>query len=222
MCFVLVYALLIQIKTIEESDSEALKAYSEDELKTKVLEWKEKYNDVKKELDENEKILEEYRNAATQENESTKVMQKELDKANALIGLKDVKGKGIIMKIDDTVESVFGEPVSYEELLKIVNELKAAGAEAISVNGHRVINTTEIRYISSTTIVINNEYITSPYEIRAIGNIDNLESAMKFKGGVVENLKKEGIEVSIDTSNEVKINKYDGIIKNEYAQVENK
>lgn len=93
MCFVLVFGLLIQIKTIEESDSESLRTYTEDQLRTQVLEWKQKYEEAYTKLEGNEKLLEEYRTASTQKGESTKIMQKELEQANMMLGLKDVKRK---------------------------------------------------------------------------------------------------------------------------------
>jgi len=93
MCFVLAFGLLVQIKTIEESDSESLKTYTEDQLRTQVLEWKEKHDEAYTKLEENEKLLEEYRTAATQKGESTKIIQKELEQANMILGLKDVKRK---------------------------------------------------------------------------------------------------------------------------------
>lgn len=93
MCFVLVFGLLVQIKTIEESDSESLRTYTEDQLRTQVLEWKQKYEEAYTKLEENENLLEEYRTASTQKGESTKIMQKELEQANMMLGLKDVKRK---------------------------------------------------------------------------------------------------------------------------------
>lgn len=130
-----------------------------------------------------------------------------------------LNGNGITIILDDTTQDLIDEPISYRDILVLVNELKSAGAEAISVNGKRVINTTEIRYISSTKIVINGEYITSPYTIKAIGNIDNLTSSMKFKGGIVEELETRGIVTTIESSKELIIDKYDGVIQYKYAEV---
>jgi len=219
MCFVLSFAVLIQIKTVEESDSEALKTYTEDQLRTQVLEWKEKYDETYEKMQENETILEEYRNAAIREDEATQIINNELRQANAILGLEDVEGKGIILYLDDTVEELTGEPISDTELLKVVNELKSAGAEAISINGQRMLSNSEIRIINSREMVINGESIASPYEIKAIGNPENLESALKIKRGILEELASDGIRTQIQVSEEIIINKYNGVIQFKYATI---
>lgn len=219
MCFVLSFAVLIQIKTVEESDSEALKTYNEDQLRTQVLQWKDKYDETYKKLQDNEVILEEYRNAATREDEATEIINSELRQANAILGLSNVEGKGIILHLDDTSKDFVGEPISDIELLRVVNELRAAGAEAISINGQRILTNSEIRIINSREMVINGESIVSPYTVKAIGNPENLESALKIKRGILEELRTFGIAAGIEVSDEITINKYNGVIQFKYATI---
>jgi len=77
--------------------------------------------------------------------------------------------------------------VRYDDLLKLVNELNAAGAEAIAINDERIIATTEIRN-AGNYIVINTNRYSAPFEIKAIGNPDTLEAALKLLGGVADDL----------------------------------
>lgn len=215
MCFVLVFALSIQIKTVEKSDSVTLKTYREDELRTEVLKWKDKYDTVYEKFQENEKVLEEYRNNAAQSGETNNAMKKELTEANAIIGLSDVKGSGIILTLNDSASEVY---ITDSQLLEVVNELKAAGAEAISINGQRIIPTSEIRFISTVEMVINGETIVSPYVIKAIGNKDNLESSLKIKSGVIDNFRKNNVIAEIEIKDDITIQKYDGVINFKYAK----
>ncbi len=78
-----------------------------------------------------------------------------------------------------------------EDLLKLVNELKAAGAEAITVNEQRVVASTEIR-CAGPTISVNNNRISPPYVIQAIGDPAGLESALKMRGVALLKLCNSG------------------------------
>lgn len=103
----------------------------------------------------------------------------------------------------------------------IVNALKLAGAEAIEINGERIINMSDIVTIDSTSnsfIKVNGQRILAPYVIKAIGNPTYLESALLGNGGHVDELKKWGHDVSINKLNRVKINKYKDEIKTKYMQ----
>ena len=219
MCFVLVYGLLVQIRTVEKSDSAALKTYTEDQLRTEVLKWKDKYDDAYQKSEDNEKLLEEYRNATAESGDSNNIIKEELNKANSALGLNSVKGNGIILTLDDTDTAIVSEPISDTELLKVVNELKAAGAEAISINEQRIITTSEIRAINLREMVVNSESIVSPYTIKAIGNPETLGSSLKIKSGMVDTLRQYGIVTDIQVLDEVNIPKYNGVIQFEYAEV---
>ena len=101
--------------------------------------------------------------------------------------------------------------------MSIVNELRAAGAEAISVNGERILSTTAIRCVGPT-IQINGTKVASPFHIKAIGNAKYLESALNIRGGVVDNLRSYGILVEIATSDGIVIDKHDDTLVLKYAK----
>ena len=94
-------------------------------------------------------------------------------------------------------------------MLTVVNELKAAGAEAISINGQRIIATSAIRCVGPV-IQVNYQKVAAPFEIKAIGNAQYLESAMTIKNGVVDLLKEYGVSVTVSRQNNVEIPKYEG------------
>ena len=105
-----------------------------------------------------------------------------------------------------------------EDLLKVVNELRAAGAEAVSINGQRMTATSELR-CAGPTLSVNNVRSAPPYEIRAIGDIKTLENALKMRGGVAETLKVWGISMDIRTSENVLVPAYKGSTKLKYGKV---
>ena len=97
-----------------------------------------------------------------------------------------------------------------------LNELRAAGAEALSINGERILATSEIR-CAGPTISINNTKKAAPFEIKVIGDPDTLENALKMPGGAVDQSAFYGIDVSIKKSNKLMIEKYKGANTYKYA-----
>ena len=138
-------------------------------------------------------------------------------------GLTPLTGPGVIVRLDDSsVKAKTGEnPNLYlihdDDLLKVINELRAAGAEAISVNGQRLIGTSEIR-CAGPTLSVNNVRSAPPFEVRAIGDVDSLEQALKMRGGVAETLKVWGIQLEIQQAADVYIPPYKGNLHYTYAQ----
>ena len=132
-------------------------------------------------------------------------------------GKTDVQGEGIEITLKDTDNEEISR-ISSDDLLLIVNSLKSAGAEAISINDERIINMSDIVDINESFIKINGQRIVGPYIIKAIGNQSYLESALVGNGGPVDEMKKIGQDVSISKNNKVKILKYNKEIKIKYIQ----
>lgn len=93
-------------------------------------------------------------------------------------------------KMDDGSSAV----VHAEDLLKIVNELRSGGAEAVSLNGHRLTEVSEV-ITAGQHVVVNKKSIVAPYTILAIGPAEDMKKTLALRGGVVEYLQFYGIEV---------------------------
>lgn len=134
-------------------------------------------------------------------------------------------GPGVLVVVNDSqVTPKAGEnPNLYvihdDDLLRLLNELRAAGAEALSVNQERLLDISEVR-CAGPTVSVNNTRFTPPYEIRAIGDPKTLESALRLRGGVVETLKFWGITVDVKKKDDVVIPAYKGTRHFEYAKTE--
>ena len=121
-----------------------------------------------------------------------------------------LQGKGIILTIDDSQQTIkAGENknlyiIHDEDLLRVVNELRAAGAEAIAINDQRVTGTSEIRCVGPT-VLVNEIRLAAPFVIKAIGNPQTLESSLKLRGGVLDNFKFWGIKAELAKSDTVKV-----------------
>ncbi len=139
-------------------------------------------------------------------------------------GSVPVEGPGVVLTIMDSSRKMTVPDdnqnfyvVHDEDMLKIINELRAAGAEAISINGQRMVATTEIR-CAGPTISVNNTRSAPPFIVSAIGNPDTLENALKMRGGIVETLGVWGIKVDIKKESLLKLPAYQGNMHFKYAK----
>ena len=132
------------------------------------------------------------------------------------LGKTDVQGPGIEINIKN--DSSEDADFTAEDLLTIVDYLKLAGAEAISVNDERIINTSDIAYISNSIIFVNQQRILAPYVIKAIGDSTKLESTLLGNGGYVELLNNIGFDVSINKKDKITIYKYNKEIGYKYIK----
>ena len=132
------------------------------------------------------------------------------ERLNLLAGTTEVEGAGIEIVLDDSniPKKANENPNLYiihdEDLLRVLNELRAAGAEAISLNDQRIVAMSEVR-CAGPTVSINNVRSAPPYVIKAIGAPKTLTSAMRLRGGVVETFEFWGIQVKIKSSENLRI-----------------
>ncbi|NLW91328.1 MAG: DUF881 domain-containing protein [Syntrophomonadaceae bacterium] len=131
-----------------------------------------------------------------------------LDKATICGGLSKVTGPGVtIHYYFAPASNLLYSPtleMQAKDLLIIINELRSAGAEAISINNHRLLATSPI-YYRGNSITVNNHNVSAPYEIRAIGNPDVIYSSLRLKGGEVDNLILLGYKVDIEKNKTIDI-----------------
>lgn len=222
MCFGLTILICIQMKTVSQNGTTVSVNQQESELKSQVLKMKEKYENQYAELEKIEKELEQTRKDITSHNEELKSMEEKINEYNKILGMTDVKGKGVIITAQDGTESattfnVNNLIVHDENVLSIVNELKNAGAEAISINGKRVVNSTAIS-CDGNVIVVNGEKISSPIEILAIGLPEQL-STLDRAGGTLKYFSDLGKKVSLAKSQKLEIPKYTGVFNFKYAKI---
>lgn len=218
--FLLAMMLVAQIKTISNTE-EVLAGKREAELSEELINLQNEYKTLKNKYEENERIVEEYKNNASNNSELIASMKSSIETYSILAGATDVTGEGIVVTLDDgnTVAEGSDVLVHDSDILTVVNELKAAGAEAISVNGQRIIATTAIRCVGPV-IQINYQKVAAPFTIKAIGNAQYLESAMTIKNGVVDVLKKYGINVKVERNKNLVVTKYEGTLETNEARPE--
>lgn len=222
MCVALTAGICIQIRTVENSDIGTSNNYEENNLRAEVLKYRERYERKYSDLEQAEKDLEEERKSSTNNNQELENKENEIKLGNKIIGLTDVTGAGVIVTLSDSkkeASSVLNPSsllVHDADVLSVINELKNAGAEAISINEQRLVSTTSIS-CGGNIIDINGEKVGAPFVIKAIGLPEQL-AALSRPGGYLEILKSASVGVELKKSNSITIPKYTGLITYKYAK----
>lgn len=195
---------LILVGTIQLTDSN---------LKKSLLRWKTDYENSNKRLIETDNELEILRkNVANLQTDMQ--LQEKMEKYEIVLGMTDVTGEGVIVTVSDNnsvdVSNSFysinasNYLVHDGNLVAIVNELKAAGAEAISINNNRITSSTAIT-CAGNVIQINGQKVGSPFVIKAIGSKELLYGELNKNGGTIYKLKKYGVITDLKKSDNVEI-----------------
>ena len=126
-----------------------------------------------------------------------KALNTELKEAKTFGALTPLQGPGIIVTLSDNPKGMGEESIVHDtDVLMIVNEILAAGAEGVSVNGIRHAGTTSYRCVGPT-ILVDGARIASPVIIRAIGDPDTLLGGLKLPGGFVSQMTADVGEPAI-------------------------
>ncbi len=214
-CFALTLGITMQINAANEANSEVSQNYELNNLRADVLKSKENYENKYRELEEAEKELEEQRKSSIENNSDLELKEEELKKAEEIAGLTEVSGPGVtIMLTDSDIEigAVLDASrliVHDIDILSVINELKNAGAEAISINDQRIVSTTGI-ICGGNIIDINGQKVGAPFEIKAIGLPEQL-AAVDRPGGYLDIMRQDSIQVEFEKVDNLTIPKYSGV-----------
>ena len=208
ICFILVFTMFIQFNTIEQTDLANISTMREAELREELAKWNTKYEELYQKYEEEAIKKQEYKDSLGTDVEASTLIEEELKETNILLGLTDVEGCGIEVTLTDNST----KDIDAYDLLELVNELRLAGAEAISINGERIVAMSDIVDINYSFIVINGNRISSPYTVKAIGNQTYLESGLTAKEyGYMDNIiKGNGKTATLERVDSIVIPKFTG------------
>lgn len=211
----LTVGICIQLKTIKAANLDDSIQISDSNLKKYLLQVKSNNEELTQKLKDTDNELENMRKSVVNVEEDQETKDK-IKKYEVLLGLTKVQGAGIVVTVADNTNKKSGN--SFESindsnylvhdgnLVAIINELKIAGAEAISINGHRIVNSTNIS-CAGNVIQINGERVGSPFVISAIGDKDLLYGEITKNGGTLYKLKKYGIITNVKKEDSIEIDK---------------
>ena len=203
------------VREQSEETSRLIEQYTKEltELEAKVAETKaevgrvgNRYNSALSQLKETDReffnLYERYTGSLTQ--------------TRKLAGLTSVSGAGIVISLDDS-GIVEGSLVHDSYLTETVNILKAAGAQAISINGERIVATSEMLCLGPS-IRVNGSRLFAPYRIYAIGDADALLKAYQ-ESRVYATIVSQGLIYDVRKSDELVITGYSGNYHKQIAKL---
>lgn len=216
ICAILGFAVSMQLKSVYKNELSENTTIRNEELRRMLTTEKEKNTSLQEQIMQMQGTIDTYRESIEQTGSAYQGMERELENAKKLSGLTDVYGPGVTITLEDANLANPAGPVEYyiihdSDIRAVINELLAAGAEAISVNGERVVATTAIRCVGPT-ILVNNVRSSAPFVIKAIGDPVTLENSMNMSGGIVSELRFYQNKVTIQKADRIDMTAYTGAL----------
>lgn len=204
VCIIFFTVIFAQYKSVEETDITGIKTAREEELQTMLSSMKTKYEEIEEKYADTQNKIAEYEKMIASSDKDSELLIQELAQTDMLAGKTNVIGQGVIITLQDNQN----KSIEPSDLRTLVNELKLAGAEAISINDKRILNMSHI-VEAGGNILIDDDRISSPYVVKAIGDQTYLSSALSLKNsGFIDTYKKIGKTVDMKTDNRISISSY--------------
>ncbi|MEU9288181.1 DUF881 domain-containing protein [Streptomyces sp. NPDC048275] len=211
LLFGLGFGLAVQVASNSDSGS-ALRGARQEDL-VRILDEldnrTQRLEDEKQGLEDQRTELE---NSSDQAEEARKQTVEKEKQLGILAGTVAAQGPGITLTITDTKGTV-----KADMLLDAIQELRAAGAEAIQVNGVRVVANTYLTD-SGKGVSVDGNKITQPYRFKVIGKPQDLEPALNIPGGVVQTLEKEQATVTVERATKIVVDALRAAERPDYAR----
>ncbi len=199
-------ATLLRISTAQTENFST--ARPEDQVRLLQLQVKELETENARLRNDNTKMLDDIAN----DRKSLSSFVKEMNSLRVRAGSTAVEGPGIVITIDDSkvaANTTLGGSDSAllthdMDLLMLVNELRAADAEAIVINDQRVVQSSAVRCVGPV-IHVNNRPVSAPFIVKAIGKPDVLMGAVNLPLGVLDQLRPLGIKVEVVKRDKIRL-----------------
>ncbi|MEE1931354.1 DUF881 domain-containing protein [Streptomyces sp. TRM 70351] len=210
LLFVLGLGLAIQVRSTSEDS--ALRGARQEDLVRILNELDDRTERLEAERDRLEEQRSDLENSSDQAEEARRQTRERERQLGVLAGTVGAEGPGIIMRI-----SAPADVVKADQLLDAIQELRAAGAEAVQINDVRVVADT---YFTSAEggVRIDGRKVAPPYRFEVIGRPQDLEPALNIPGGVVQSLQGDQATVTIERSEEVVVDALRSAQRPDYAQ----
>lgn len=222
ICVILGFFIAIQFKTVQANYLDGLLPNQRSaQLVSELKNLRSDKENLIKEVEALQGELNAITESASSESGVLKNLQEQVERYKTLAGYTDLVGQGLVFSIDNPpgdFNGLYEMSIvdEYQQLLAVINELNAAGAEAIAINDQRVLSMTEIR-AAGGFLSINTQQYKPPFVIKAIGNKSVLEAALMQRFGIVPALQERGYQVDVSTYDTVMIPKFNAIINWQFA-----
>ncbi|MDP7724808.1 DUF881 domain-containing protein [Mycobacterium sp. TY814] len=214
LCLVLGIAIVTQVRQNESGDS--LETARPADLLVLLDSLRQREATLSTEVADLQNTLNALQASGNTDQAAIESAQARLAALSILAGAVGATGPGVTMKIDDP-----GPGVAPEVMLDVINELRAAGAEAIEINDTRQsVRVGVDTWVtgSAGALTIDSKSFSPPYSILAIADPPTLAAAMNIPGGAEDSVKRVGGRMSVQQSDRVEVTTLRQPKQHQYAQ----
>ena len=188
------------------------------EERTKIL---SKIGVLERENKELNEKIDVYEDGKSDEDETARIIEEELKVNRMLIGEDKVAGEGVIIKLEDGFKTLNNKQIDSfirrqrtihnNDIVDILNDIKIAGGEAISINDRRIILKSSV-YCAGQFLVIDGYKTPSPFYIKVLGDSEMLEESLMADNSSIKKLINREIKIDINREKNIKITEFTGKI----------
>lgn len=224
-CILLGMLITLQFKT-QKTEGFPLTTFRSNELVRMVKDLESERRRLMEELKDVRVQLQRFEEAAKEEKGMSQILSQELEKRKMEAGMVSAEGPGLVVVLSDSTKQPAPGEDNYfyiihdVDLHQLVTELWAAGAEAISINGERLVTNTAIRCVGPT-VLVNTVRLAPPYIVHVIGEPVILEASLKMQGGFLNVMAasiRQGVTVEIVRKPLVSVPAFQGTASFKYAR----
>lgn len=201
LCLLLGIAIVTQVRQTKTGDS--LDTARPADLLVLLDSLRQREGTLNTEVNELQNTLNSLQASGNNDQAAVQAAQARLAALSILVGAVGATGPGVTVTIDDP-----GPGVSPEAMLDVINELRAAGAEAIEVNdGHESVRVGVDTWVVGVpgALTIDNKTLSPPYSLLAIGDPPTLAAAMNIPGGAEDSIKRVGARMTVQQADRVDV-----------------
>lgn len=196
LCLALGFALAVQVG---QSTGDQLSSLRQDELVRLLDEVTQRADQLDAQVADLQEIRDDLRSEDGRDQAARDLARQRAEQEGILSGRLPAHGPGVQVHVADG-----DRPLEAQVLFNLLEELRNAGAEAIQVNGVRLV-TTSYFVDSGGGVVLDGAAIASPYEWTAIGNPETIDRALEIPGGALPRIREEGGEATTTVLNQVSV-----------------
>jgi uncharacterized protein YlxW (UPF0749 family) len=214
LCLVLGVAIATQVRQTESGDS--LESARPADLLVLLDSLQQREAALNTEVAELQRTLASLQAAGTSDQAAIDNARARLAALSILIGTVGATGPGVTVAITDPASGV-----APETMLDVINELRAAGAEAMEIrSADKSVRVGVDTWVTGSpgALAVDGEVLAPPYSVLAIGDPPTLAAAMNIPGGAVDSVERVGGTMTIQQSERVDVTTLRQPKPRQYAQ----
>lgn len=181
----------------------------EEKFREELIQQQERNKELTNELIEKQRKMQEIEKDFSEEEQHHAQFVEKASDLRLLLGVLPAAGAGVKVTLEDgDYDPLSQNPNDYivheSHVLRVVNELKIAGAEGLAINGQRVNSNSYIK-CTGPVIMIDGRTFPAPFTIEAVGDPGVLLPALQLKGSVIDGLIRDNIVVTMEELKEIKL-----------------